>query len=310
MEPKLKVWRLSPHGSRIVPAEKTLNGTANEAGVKWCGPYSTANRTGWWVSPPTDIDITWKGGDHFEHVTHKPFPATESVLVRKLVTHHDAVEPDKWCPNDTGRTKFNFGGVEGNIVQIWTGVILQTPPGWCLHMRSPVNCGRQPYSIQEGILETDWMQYDLWMNVVFHEKDKLVQFRKDQWPPLAHVVPVRRESFKEKWGLEEELVNRDTAEANRVFEYWIDYNQKKFASGGKQYASNADPSITKDATTYHRERKRIVGSNMEPDPKALEAKPLPTRKFIKPFIPPKGWPHGLSGRGPAPTDRCSGHESE
>ncbi len=284
MEPKLKVWRLTPHGVRIVPAEKTLGGTANEAGVKWCVPYSTVNRTGWWIYPAVDMDVIWKGGDKFEHVLHSPYPATESLLVRKLVTIHDAVDPDKWCPADTGRSKFNFGGVEGNIIQIWSGVILQTPPGWCLHMRSPVNWARQPYSVQEGILETDWMQYDLWTNVIVHEKDTLIQLRRDQQVPLAHIVPVRRESFKEKWGLEEEMVNRDTPEANRVFEYWIDYNQKKYGQGGKQLASSTDSNVTKDATTYHKERKRLVGSDMEPDPEAMKAKPLPVRKKIAPFI--------------------------
>jgi hypothetical protein len=283
MEPKLKVWRLSPHGVRIVPAEKTLNDTANPAGIKWCVPYATANRLGWWVFPSVDIDITWKGEDKFEHVLHSPFPPTESILTRKLLNPHDAVDPEQWCPNAGGRSKFNWGGVEGNIVQIWTGVILQTPPGWCLHARSPVNCQRQPYSIQEGILETDWMQYDLWTNIVFHEKDVKVCLRKDQWPPLAHLIPIRRESFKEDWGLEEEMVNRDTPEANRVFEFWIDYNHKKYGQGGQQFASSTDPTITKDATTYHKERKRIVGSEMEPDPKVLAPKALPTKKKIKPF---------------------------
>src|SRR5690348_4713172 len=40
----LKVWRLHPQSCPIVPAEKTLHGTANRAAVRWCGPFTHANR--------------------------------------------------------------------------------------------------------------------------------------------------------------------------------------------------------------------------------------------------------------------------
>ena len=58
----LKVWRLHPSSCPIVRAEKTLHGAAHRAGVRWCGPFTNANRAGWWVFPPVDVDIVWKGG--------------------------------------------------------------------------------------------------------------------------------------------------------------------------------------------------------------------------------------------------------
>ena len=63
----LKVWRVHPEGCRVQPAEKTLNGTANENGVKWCGPFSNVNRTGWWLFPPCDLDIRYAGDGKFWH---------------------------------------------------------------------------------------------------------------------------------------------------------------------------------------------------------------------------------------------------
>ena len=55
----LNIWRLHPQSSKIVPAEKTLNGTANESGVKFCKPFSNANSAGWWIYPAVDVDIMY-----------------------------------------------------------------------------------------------------------------------------------------------------------------------------------------------------------------------------------------------------------
>jgi hypothetical protein len=44
-----------------------------------------------------------------------------------------------------------------------------------------------------------------------------------------------------------------------VFEYFVDYNRRKFASGGKDRLSPDDPTLTKDSATYFKERKRVGG---------------------------------------------------
>jgi hypothetical protein len=280
----LKVWRLHPNGVRIVPAEKTLNGTAHEAGVKFCGPFSTANKTGWWVFPAQDVDIMWKGGQDFEYKHHTNYSNVECELVRSLVKESDGVNPDDWCPFGVGRSKYSWGMVEEGVVQIWTGIILQTPPGWSIRVRSPVNFPKQPYYIMEGVLETDWMWYDLWTNVVFTEKNKWVNLRKDQWPPLAHLIPERREVNTENWEIKEEIVNRDTPEANDVFSYWAQYNHKKFSCGGKQYLSATDPSLRKNATTYYKERHKILDENKIPKDGAQQCPFHKKKKFRRKLL--------------------------
>jgi hypothetical protein len=132
--------------------------------------------------------------------------------------------PGRLVPGGTGRNKFSWGTVDEGVVQFWTGNIFETPPGWSLHIRSPINFPTKPCHVMEGILETDWMQQDIWANVVFDRKDEWVQFRTDT--PFAQLVPVRRESYAEKWQLSEEIINRDTPEANRVFEYWTQFNER------------------------------------------------------------------------------------
>jgi len=256
MEPfNLEVWRLHPKGIQLTKAEKTLNGNANEAGVKWCAPYSKINATGWWISPPVDIDIRWLGGTNFEHKLHEEWPHTEHDIVKSLTKDSDNVDPNKFAPIE-GRSKFTWGAVESGVCQIWTGCIFKTPPGWCLQVRSPINCPNVDYFVMEGVLETDWMQYDIWINLVFHTPNKWIEFRKNNWPPLAQLIPLRRESVEGPWTIsKDEVVNRDTPEANEVFEYWLQYNHKKFGSGGKQQLSQ---DRTKDSTTFWKERQEAI----------------------------------------------------
>lgn len=284
---EINVWKLHPKSANIIPAEKTLRGTANMDAIKFCQPYSLANQYGWWVFPPVDIDITWLGGREFDFQLLEPYSSVDHDLVVSLINPRDGVEADieKWCPAATGRSKFTWGAVEDGVVQMWTGCIFETPPGVCLQIRSPINCPRRPFFVMEGILETDWMQYDIWMNLVFDKENELVKFRKNEWPPVAQLIPVRRDLIEKDWQKTDSLVNRDTPEANRVFEYWIQYNQKKFASGGKQILLY--PDVKKDSTTFHKEKLKMLDkATLEPKieqicPRHLKPQTKLKSKYIK-----------------------------
>ena len=253
---ELKVWKLHPQACRISEADKNLCGQANEAAVKWCVPYSTANSLGWYLYPPVDIDILWRGGKLFEHRPCEFYDDSDYRLVRNLVRPEDGVNPDQWSLPG-GRTKFSWGVVEPGVVQLWTGCIFQTPPGWCLKVSSPINFASIGYQIQEGVLETDWMFYDIWINIKFNNKLDWVYLRRNQLVPLAQIIPIQRDSLS-GWGLQESMVNRDTPEGEEVFKYWINYNHSKFGKGGRQHLSTTDPTITKASTTYFREKKKHI----------------------------------------------------
>jgi hypothetical protein len=262
----LKVWRLHPQACRVIQAEKTLNNSAHKEGVKWCHPFSTVNRLGWWIFPPVDLDFSYNGTE-FKYQLLEDFNDADVELVHSNVKPEDEVSPEMWCPKG-GRTKFSWGAVEPNVLQMWTGLILQTPPGWSLQIRSPINCNPQPFHVMEGILETDWMQYDIWLNIVVDRNNELIQFRKNGWPPIAQIVPVFREAYQD-WNLQTQDLNRNTPEANQVFDYWIHYNQKKFAHGGNQYLGDGR---TKDSTTFYHERKRILDEQQLPKKEELQPK--------------------------------------
>jgi hypothetical protein len=255
----VKTWKIHPKACRLEKAEKTCMGLANSGGIQWCAPYTNANKSGFWIYSPIEMDLTYDG-DKFEVHNAEEYGSDDYEKVKSLIKPTDQCCVEKWCFPNIGRTKTTFGLVEKNVVQIWTGLIFETPPGWCLHVRSPVNFPRNNFEITEAILETDWMQYDIWLNIAC-QKGR-IKISKDL--PIAQIVPTRRETFKEEWILESETINRNTPEAERVFTYWLDYNKQKFEMGGRQQLTE---KLTKDSTTYFKERNRIIGQGMEPERK-------------------------------------------
>lgn len=253
----VKSWRVHPKACKIKKAEKTCMGFANKGGVQWCGPYTNANKAGFWLYPPVDMEFTFDG-ENFKIHSMEEYGSEDYEVVKRLVKPSDESEVEKWCFPGVGRTKTTFGLVEKNVVQIWTGLIFETPPGWCLHIGSPVNFPRREIEIMEAILETDWLQYDIWVNVLCLDVGKRISIKKDR--PLAQLIPMRREDFSDDWIHEDKNLCRDTPESERVFKYWLEYNKKKFESGGRQPLTE---TLKKDSTTYFRERNRLV-SNQNP----------------------------------------------
>jgi len=255
---QLKIWEVHPKACKIEKAEKSCKGVANQAAVQWCGPYVNANQSGFWVYPPVDMDFVLEDGK-FKIINMESYDDEDYRIVRSLVRPEDHSDFEKWIFPNSGRTKLTLGFVEPNVMQLWTGLIFQTPPGWCLHIRNPINFPPQGFNIVEAVLESDWLQYDIWMNLSVTDVGKVISIRKDV--PIAQLVPTRRESFKGEWETSREPINRDSDEADKVFKYWLHYNKQKFEFGGNQALTE---NLTKDSTTYFRERSRLLGKDMEP----------------------------------------------
>lgn len=266
-ELRLEVWRLHPRGVRLAPADKRLLGEAPPAALKWCGPFTYASEAGWWLYPPLDIDITYRppadgaGYDEkfdsnpdtfalkrlagcFEHQLVGECAHEEARVIRKMLRARHRFRGER-------RQHYSLGDVEMNVASLWTGCIFKTPPGWCLHLRSPINLAYdEPFRVQEAILETDWMPYDVWLNLKFFEYDRCARLRRDQHYPLAQLVPVPRASFAGEWGFTDHVISRvgdDKEQAGRVFDEWNEYNFRKW--GGE--------AAEKDSATYRKERRRV-----------------------------------------------------
>lgn len=242
----MRVWRIHPHGVRIEKAEKTLRGDAPQGAVRWCGPFTHANSYGFWVFPPAiDLDIIWYGGRSYDYKILSPFSSEDVPLIRALERPDDVY---KYTEHGE-RAKLDFGSVMDNVVTMWTGCVFQTPPGWSLMIRNPINvAGSTIFRVQEGILETDWLSYDIWLNLQFLQQDKWVQIRRDaKWPPIAQLIPVYRDGYEQEWTMEERSFERDTPEGQDMYDRWMMYNYHKW------YERNG-----KEPATYHIQRASVM----------------------------------------------------
>lgn len=262
----LEIWRLHPNGVGVVPADRRLLGEAPPGALKWCGPFNYANQAGWWLYPPFDVDVIYRpdGGEkryarkfdtHPDCRALNPLPGFfEHHLLSDYGHGEEAVIGAMLQPHHQYRRRlrqtYAFGETEMNVMNVWTGCVFRTPPGWCLHLRSPVNLNMgQPFTVQEAMLETDWMPYDVWLNLKFFEYDRWASIRREQHYPIAQIIPVRRETFDAKWSLRDRVLGRTGEHADRaaqIFDEWNEYNQRKWMARGGE----------KDSATYRRERRR------------------------------------------------------
>lgn len=127
-----------------------------------CLPLVIANQAGWELLCPTDAEVSWNGGTGKEAITVKADGPTEV-----LISSH-------------------FGS---GILTFSLGYLFQTPPGYNLWCKGPVNLPKDGIAPLEGIIETDWTPYTFTMNWKF-TRPGTIRFAKDE--PFAHLVPQRR----------------------------------------------------------------------------------------------------------------------
>jgi hypothetical protein len=253
------IYKTHPKACRVEKAEKTLKDTADKNGIKWCMPYKIANQTGFWLYPPVDFEITWHGGKDFTYKNYENYDDSDYGIVHSLLRTPEMAKIEKWNVMGDGRSKFTYGIVEAGVVQVYTGCIFKTPPNWCMQIRSPINFPeRQPYFVMEAILETDWMQYDIWINLVFTQKFKPLRFTPSDTTPIAQLVPIHRQSFTSDWKMDSKMINSEEIDAKEAARFYVNYNIEKFASGGNNNMSDYDK---KDSTTFVRQKQRSLNKD-------------------------------------------------
>jgi len=83
-------------------------------------------------------------------------------------------------------------------LQVWTGCIAKTAPGWSLLVRGVANLSSSAsYSMFEGIVETDVWFGPLFNNVRIIKTDVPIEFRSDV--PFLQVQPVRKEVYRDNF---------------------------------------------------------------------------------------------------------------
>nr|WP_294506199.1 DUF6065 family protein [uncultured Rhodopila sp.] len=192
-EPIVRFHQILPVGRPPIRADRAAMGTLPMRAVRYCEAVTSATAFGWWVFSPIDQEFLWDGTAIFWRCADVPdwVPLQPSVQFPDYAAAFDREAPEamQGCA-----PPFLTALPEPGCLQIWTGLIAQTAPGWHLLERSMPNLPPAgAIGIFEGIIETDRWFGPLFVNLRFTRSHTPVKIRHDY--PLAQVSPVLRECY-------------------------------------------------------------------------------------------------------------------
>ncbi|MFO1306734.1 MAG: DUF6065 family protein [Burkholderiales bacterium] len=194
MTPLATFHRFVPDTLMPMRADRAALGTLPTAALQYCEAITSASAFGWYGFPPISFHVQWDGTNF-------------------LWTHDDA---DSWFPLRSEHfpgfdVAFDGGAPEDlrgfappfltalpqpGVLQLWTGVMVRTRPGWSLLVRPPANLARsRDYEPYEGIIETDRWFYPLFINLRIIAADRPIFFDRNR--PLLQAQPMLRQTYDE-----------------------------------------------------------------------------------------------------------------
>jgi hypothetical protein len=185
-QPRLRFHRLIEQARPPQRADRAAAGTLP----------TRAYGYGWWVFCPIDLQLIWDGHDIFWYFDGAPdwMPLSPSAQFPNFSQAFNRAAPAalQGCA-----PPFLTALPEPGMLQIWTGLMARTAPGWSLLVRPPANIASPGgYALYEGIVETDQWFGPLFTNLRLTRSHKPVHLKADF--PLLQVQPLPREAYAEQ----------------------------------------------------------------------------------------------------------------
>lgn len=167
--------------------------------MRYCDALTSATGYGYWVFPPRTFRLIWDGEQiswsDGEDEEWMPVSGTDSGAIQypNFSDTFDEAAPEYlqgYAP------PFITALPELGGVQIWTGLLAKTRPGWSLNVRMPVNLPGPPGLVAwEGMVETDLWFGPLFNNFRLTRTDVPVILRAST--PFLQVQPVPQLAYRE-----------------------------------------------------------------------------------------------------------------
>jgi len=189
-----RFFRLIPGAPAPRPADRSADGMLPVRAYRYCEALARASAFGWYIYPPLNFSLVWdgvevawtyEGADGWYSLRGAQYPG-----FRQLFEDVAPQSVKSFAPT------FLAAAREPGVVQIWSGHLAQTAPGWALLSRSPANIPRtQGYEHFEGIIETDTWFGPLFTNIRLTRTNAPVEFHIRY--PLFQVQPLPRQCYME-----------------------------------------------------------------------------------------------------------------
>ena len=175
-------------------ADRSAGGTLPTRAFRYCEAATTAAALGWYVFPPIGFRLYWTGTETFWTYGGAPawYPlgAAQFPEFRERFDRHAPPEVQSYSPTFLGALP------EPGILQVWSGLVAKTKPGWSLLARGPANLPRSAgYDVFEGMVEADQWFGPLFINIRLTQTGAAIEFDPNR--PLFQVQPMQREAYSD-----------------------------------------------------------------------------------------------------------------
>jgi len=194
-EPLVTFYRFVPEARAPQRADRSAAGTMPARAFRYCEALRLASGFGWYLFPPLEFSLMWDGSEMLWTWAGEP-----SWYPLKSAQYPDFSDIfDKSAPDDVKGFSPPFLGalIEPGIVQIWSGFVARTRPGWSLLVRPCPNLPRsQNWEAYEGIIETDRWFGPVFINLRLTKTDVPIQFTPEF--PLFQAQAIPRSVYAEE----------------------------------------------------------------------------------------------------------------
>ncbi len=205
--PLVRFVRLAPDALAPMRADRAALGTLPASALRYCEPVCAASAFGYYVFPPIDFHVLYDGTDFvWSHDDGANWHPVRSEHLPGLPERFDAIAPDDvkgFAP------PFLTATLQPGVLQVWSGWLVRTRPGWSVLIRPPANLARsQHYELFEGIIDSDRWFYSVFTNLRVTTTNRPIAFRRTH--PYLQVQPIERATFEEQ-NLREMQIEDDLA---------------------------------------------------------------------------------------------------
>jgi hypothetical protein len=193
--PVATFYRAIPACRAPIRADTAVLGTLPSRGFQYCEALRSASSFGWYVFPPIDFTLQWDGSQviwtyrgtkAWYPLTSAQFPDYTKVFDRMAPKRLRGFAPP-----------FLTALPEPGLVQVWTGLLVETAENWSVLVRPPANLPRSlAFDCYEGIVETDRWFGPLFTNLRLIKTDVPISFSTET--PLLQVQPLHRSTYADE----------------------------------------------------------------------------------------------------------------
>lgn len=192
-EPTVTFFKVYPAAIAPMRADKAALGTLPTMAYRHCEPVRTASAFGWYIFPAEDIYLKWNGADTLILAEDEWLPLAPMQLPG-FQDYWNAHAPE--ALKDLNPPYVSPLPAKG-FVQVWSGLLCATQPGWSVLVRPPANIQTSHmYQCFEGIVESDQFQpFPLFINLQLLATDVVIKLSKEF--PLFQVQPLQRVTYSD-----------------------------------------------------------------------------------------------------------------